>query len=217
VAILVLGGAGYIGSHAARALRRSGYEVVLYDNPSQSKFRSPSIRRASRSIPMASKLSFENALEAYSRAYGLRSVSLRYFNAAGADESGEIGEKHEPETHLIPTGAGRLHRERTRVANLRVRLLDRGRDLPSRRGGFFPDKKRNRAVGPGFGSAGCDAFTSHGAAGSENGGRGSRPLVHLAPAKCSKERGNMRKRRSNYGASVMILCSRFNGFCNLKK
>ena len=50
----------------------------------------------------ASKLFFENALEAYSRAYGLRSVSLRYFNAAGADESGEIGELHEPETHLIP-------------------------------------------------------------------------------------------------------------------
>src|ERR1039458_6513694 len=176
----------------------------------------PYAARAGQSL-WASKLSFENALEAYSRAYGLRSASLRYFNAAGADESGEIGEKHEPETHLIPTGAGRLHRERTRVANLRVRLLDRGRDLPSRRGGFFPDKKRNRAVGPGFGSAGCDAFTSHGAAGSENGGRGSRPLVHLAPAKCSKERGNMRKRRSNYGASVMILCSRFNGFCNLKK
>ena len=148
MAILVLGGAGYIGSHAARALRRSGYEVVLYDNPSQSKFRSPSIRRASRSIPMASKLSFENALEAYSRAYGLRSASLRYFNAAGADESGEIGEKHEPETHLIPTGAGRLHRERTRVANLRVRLPDRGRDLPSRRGGLFPDKKETGRVGP---------------------------------------------------------------------
>jgi UDP-glucose-4-epimerase GalE len=50
----------------------------------------------------ASKLCFENALAAYSRAYGLRSVSLRYFNAAGADESGEIGELHEPETHLIP-------------------------------------------------------------------------------------------------------------------
>jgi UDP-glucose 4-epimerase len=48
------------------------------------------------------RLFFENALEAYSRAYGLRSVSLRYFNAAGADESGEIGEIHEPETHLIP-------------------------------------------------------------------------------------------------------------------
>ncbi|MGA9929450.1 MAG: UDP-glucose 4-epimerase GalE, partial [Terriglobales bacterium] len=50
----------------------------------------------------ASKLFFENALEGYSRAYGLRSVRLRYFNAAGADESGEIGELHEPETHLIP-------------------------------------------------------------------------------------------------------------------
>jgi UDP-arabinose 4-epimerase len=50
----------------------------------------------------ASKLFFENALEAYSRAYGIRSVSLRYFNAAGADDSAEIGEIHDPETHLIP-------------------------------------------------------------------------------------------------------------------
>jgi UDP-glucose-4-epimerase GalE len=50
----------------------------------------------------ASKLFFENALEAYGRAYGLRYAALRYFNAAGADESGEIGELHEPETHLIP-------------------------------------------------------------------------------------------------------------------
>jgi len=49
-----------------------------------------------------SKLFFENALEAYSKAYGLRSMSLRYFNAAGADESGEIGELHDPEPHLIP-------------------------------------------------------------------------------------------------------------------
>jgi UDP-glucose 4-epimerase len=50
----------------------------------------------------ATKLAFENALEAYSRAYGLRFVSFRYFNAAGADESGTIGESHNPETHLIP-------------------------------------------------------------------------------------------------------------------
>jgi UDP-glucose-4-epimerase GalE len=48
------------------------------------------------------KLAMEHALEAYGAAYGLRFVSLRYFNAAGADESGEIGELHEPETHLIP-------------------------------------------------------------------------------------------------------------------
>ena len=189
MAILVLGGAGYIGSHAARALRRSGYEVVLYDNLStgfrrlaqgfelvegdiaddarlrpmlarvdavmhfaahayvgesvenpRKYFRNnvlgalsllnsaldAGIRRfvfsstcavygIPEQIPIteqtprepvnpygASKLFFENALEAYSRAYGLRSVSLRYFNAAGADESGEIGEIHDPETHLIP-------------------------------------------------------------------------------------------------------------------
>jgi UDP-glucose-4-epimerase GalE len=50
----------------------------------------------------ASKLFFENALEAYDRAYALRYVALRYFNAAGADESGEIGELHDPEPHLIP-------------------------------------------------------------------------------------------------------------------
>jgi UDP-glucose 4-epimerase len=44
----------------------------------------------------------EDLLLAY-RAHGLRSVALRYFNAAGADRSGEIGEHHEHETHLLPT------------------------------------------------------------------------------------------------------------------
>ena len=189
LAILVSGGAGYIGGHAARALRRSGYEVVLYDslttgfrclaqgfelvegdiadetalrpvlarvdavmhfaahayvgesveNP-RKYFQNNVVAALSllncavdagirrfvfsstcavygipEQIPIteltprepvnpygASKLFFENALEAYSRAYGLRSVSLRYFNAAGADDSGEIGELHDPETHLIP-------------------------------------------------------------------------------------------------------------------
>ncbi|MBV8336404.1 MAG: UDP-glucose 4-epimerase GalE [Alphaproteobacteria bacterium] len=48
------------------------------------------------------KLAIERALQWYHRAYGLRSMSLRYFNAAGADPEGEIGELHEPETHLIP-------------------------------------------------------------------------------------------------------------------
>jgi UDP-arabinose 4-epimerase len=189
VAILVLGGAGYIGSHVARALRCSGYDVVLYDNFStgfrclaqgfellegdiadEARLRpvlarveavmhfaahayvgesvvnprkyfqnnvvaaltllnavvDAGIRRfvfsstcavygVPRETPIteqtprepvnpygASKLFFENALEAYGSAYGLRSATLRYFNAAGADESGEIGEIHEPETHLIP-------------------------------------------------------------------------------------------------------------------
>ncbi len=189
MAILVVGGAGYIGCHAARALRRAGYEVIVYDNLSTGHRRlaegfelvvgdiadEPKLRSAlqrvdavmhfaahayvgesvenprkyfqnnveaglrllnatidagirrfvfsstcavygmpaqipiTEAIPRepvnpygASKLFFENALEAYGRAYGLRSARLRYFNAAGADESGEIGELHDPETHLIP-------------------------------------------------------------------------------------------------------------------
>jgi UDP-glucose 4-epimerase len=48
-----------------------------------------------------SKRTFESALAWYGRAYGLRSVSLRYFNVAGA--TGTLGEDHDPETHLIPT------------------------------------------------------------------------------------------------------------------
>jgi UDP-arabinose 4-epimerase len=50
----------------------------------------------------ASKLMIENVLRWYNSAYGLRSTILRYFNAAGADPEGEIGEHHSPETHLIP-------------------------------------------------------------------------------------------------------------------
>jgi len=48
------------------------------------------------------KLAIEQALADYARAYGLQSVSLRYFNAAGCDPEGELGERHDPETHLIP-------------------------------------------------------------------------------------------------------------------
>ena len=49
-----------------------------------------------------SKWFVEQMLEDFDRAYGLRSICLRYFNAAGADPEGELGECHEPETHLIP-------------------------------------------------------------------------------------------------------------------
>jgi len=48
------------------------------------------------------KLFVERILQDYEKAYGMRFISLRYFNAAGADPDGELGEMHEPETHLIP-------------------------------------------------------------------------------------------------------------------
>jgi UDP-glucose-4-epimerase GalE len=48
------------------------------------------------------KLAVERALPHYERAYGLGSIALRYFNAAGADPDGELGEDHAPEQHLIP-------------------------------------------------------------------------------------------------------------------
>ncbi len=49
-----------------------------------------------------SKLMVEEILRDYDQAYGVKSVMLRYFNAAGADSEGEVGEDHTPETHLIP-------------------------------------------------------------------------------------------------------------------
>ena len=50
----------------------------------------------------SSKLMIERIMDDYDMAYGLRSVRLRYFNVAGADSRGRVGEVHEPETHLIP-------------------------------------------------------------------------------------------------------------------
>jgi UDP-glucose 4-epimerase len=50
----------------------------------------------------ASKIAVERMLKDCDSAYGLKTISLRYFNASGAHESGQIGEKHQPETHLIP-------------------------------------------------------------------------------------------------------------------
>lgn len=49
-----------------------------------------------------SKFIVEQILPDYDKAYGLRSISLRYFNAAGADPKGRLGERHDPESHLIP-------------------------------------------------------------------------------------------------------------------
>ncbi len=64
------------------------------------------IREESPTVPInpygRTKYFIEQVLADMDAAYGFRSISLRYFNAAGADPSGEIGEMHMPETHLIP-------------------------------------------------------------------------------------------------------------------
>ncbi len=64
------------------------------------------IRETAQQLPVnpygETKLAIERALYWYGEAYRLRSISLRYFNAAGADPEGQIGELHEPETHLVP-------------------------------------------------------------------------------------------------------------------
>jgi UDP-glucose-4-epimerase GalE len=190
-AVLVTGGAGYIGSHAAKALRRAGHRVVIYDNFSAghrgAALDAPviegdigdvdSVRRAIRDSGAAAvmhfaawlsvsdsvrdpsgyyrnnvvgslatleamaaercrmfvlsstcavygepletpisethptapinaygqtKLAIEHALPHFERAYGITSIRLRYFNAAGADPDGELGEDHSPEIHVIP-------------------------------------------------------------------------------------------------------------------
>ena len=189
--MLVTGGAGYIGSHTAKALRQAGHTVAIYDNLSAGHREAAlgdrliegdignvdAVRRAIRDTgatavmhfaawlavadsvrdpigyyrnnvlgalatleamaaeecrhfvfsstcavygepvetplrethPTApinaygqTKLAVEHALPHFERAYGIRSIRLRYFNAAGADPDGELGEVHAPEIHVIP-------------------------------------------------------------------------------------------------------------------
>jgi UDP-arabinose 4-epimerase len=73
----------------------------VYGNP-----RVLPIGEKSETVPLSpygeTKLFLERVLKWYGNAYGLRSASLRYFNAAGADPEGELGENHDPETHIIP-------------------------------------------------------------------------------------------------------------------
>ncbi len=71
-----------------------------------------------------SKLVLERALAYYRQAYGLQSVSLRYFNAAGAAAGGKIGENHDPETHLIPLAL-------QAVLGQREKLVVFGNDYPT--------------------------------------------------------------------------------------
>ncbi|HLD02802.1 MAG TPA: UDP-glucose 4-epimerase GalE [Candidatus Nanoarchaeia archaeon] len=78
------------------------------------------------------KMIFENHLADYDRKHGLKFISLRYFNAAGADDSGEIGEHHDPETHLIPLVLGVALGKRENIAIF-------GKDYPTNDGTCMRD------------------------------------------------------------------------------
>lgn len=75
--------------------------AAVYGNPEQIPI--PETHPLNPSNPYGfTKFFVEKILQDYERAYGLKFISLRYFNAAGADPEGRLGEMHEPETHLIP-------------------------------------------------------------------------------------------------------------------
>lgn len=79
-----------------------------------------------------SKLFFEKALKRYDEIYGLKYASLRYFNAAGADPEGKIGEAHDPETHLIPIVL-------ETALGIREKIYIFGDDYPTRDGSCIRD------------------------------------------------------------------------------
>jgi UDP-glucose 4-epimerase len=75
--------------------------AATYGEPEQIPIRE-SDRTQPTNVYGETKLAMERMIHWFGNAHGIHSVSLRYFNAAGAHESGEIGEDHRPETHLIP-------------------------------------------------------------------------------------------------------------------
>ncbi len=102
-------------------MRRFGVNRFVFSS-SAATFGNPVQERINENHPQEpinpygrTKLMVERILSDFSEAYDLRSVSLRYFNAAGADPEGELGESHNPETHLIP--------------NVMLALLDDNRKL----------------------------------------------------------------------------------------
>lgn len=90
------------------AMRGSGVKRLVFSSSAAVYGQSPlevipeGVAKAPSSPYGHTKLACEWMIEAQCRAYGMIGVALRYFNAAGADPSGLIGEAHEPETHLIP-------------------------------------------------------------------------------------------------------------------
>ncbi len=90
------------------ALRRAGVARFIFSS-SAAVYGVPQRTPLTEDHPLApanpygqTKLFVETMLRDYDRAYGLRSIALRYFNASGADPDGRLGEMHDPETHLVP-------------------------------------------------------------------------------------------------------------------
>jgi len=90
------------------AMRRAGVKKLIFSS-SAAVYGEPKKVPIDESHPLLpvnpygrTKLMMEQAIGDYAVAYGLKYVALRYFNAAGADPDGEIGECHTPETHLLP-------------------------------------------------------------------------------------------------------------------
>jgi len=95
-------------SRLLMAMRDHGVEnfilsstAAVYGEPERAPIQESDPRRPTNPYGW-SKLFIEQMLADSAAAYGLKYTALRYFNAAGADESGEIGEDHSPESHLIP-------------------------------------------------------------------------------------------------------------------
>lgn len=86
-----------------------------------------------------SKLMVEQILSDYATAYGLCSISLRYFNAAGCDSMGRVGERHCPETHLIPLILGEALRLKKGGDPAMTLLKVFGTDFPTRDGSCIRD------------------------------------------------------------------------------
>lgn len=116
------------------AMREAGADTIVfsstcatYGDPVEVPMRESHAQRPINPYG-TSKLLVETALSDYARAYGLNSVSLRYFNAAGSDPDGRIGERHDPETHLIPLVLAEALRIREGGDPMASRLIVHGDD-----------------------------------------------------------------------------------------
>ena len=100
----VIKGLAFLETLLAAGVRQVVFSstAAVYGEPTIKKLITEAFPTHPTNVYGRTKLVLEGALADYDRAYGMKSVALRYFNAAGADPAGQIGEDHQPESHLIP-------------------------------------------------------------------------------------------------------------------